>query len=148
MSVKGKERASEEEGEEEGLEIEEGETELELEDGEGDNGVKAEVKEDNEEEVEPHPTVQGGDEEVRACLSSLKLGLILETWVPKHVLDRPLPPTREEREAELALLEAQARAGQGTNDPRAKARIRVRSLCILSQLRYGLTSCLYSRDAR
>lgn len=59
---------------------------------------------------------------------SLKLimhRLSAETWVPKHVLDRPVPPTREEREAELALLEAQARAGQGTNDPRAKARIRV-----------------------
>jgi hypothetical protein len=47
-------------------------------------------------------------------------------WLPKHVLDRPKPPTREEREAELALLEAQARAGQGTNDPRAKSRVKVR----------------------
>ena len=48
-----------------------------------------------------------------------------EPWLPRHVLERPKPPTKEEREAEAALLEAQARAGQNTNDPRAKARGKV-----------------------
>ena len=91
---------------------EDGQQEEEEEDGEDDR--QAHVKHEQHEE--------GHDPEGRP---PPKDPIPREAWLPKHVLERPKPPTKEEREAEAALLEAQARAGQNTNDPRAKARGKV-----------------------
>lgn len=119
MSYKGKERASDED---------------EMEEGEQQDNLLPPKSESAEQEYrdDAHPDYQ--DSEPRSQRTSelhnetVRIMRCFRTavWVPKHVLDRPKPPTREEREAELALLEAQARAGQGTNDPRAKSRIKVR----------------------
>lgn len=115
--TKGKGRASAEEedaaveeGEEEGYEPEE-----ELpQDGENGNGEgRSEHVLENGQDGRPSEDEQ--DEPAEQ-----------PDWTPKTVKARPIPPTREEREAELALLEAQAKAGQGTNDPRAKARVKPR----------------------
>lgn len=131
MSYKGKERASEdemEEGEQQDLRASSSRSRSKsYSPAEPDHGDA------QEDEPEPEPQPQRMSKSVsRPCIRRL-ISHIAAIWVPKHVLDRPKPPTREEREAELALLEAQARAGQGTNDPRAKSRLKVGSFGLPSQ---------------